>query len=81
MSGSNLLCAGVPADVVITPYDSYGNAGASGGRFAAELMEEHASEDGSPRTISCDVTESSSGQCLNSMPAPDSHACRDASRH
>ena len=45
----------------MTPCDSYGNAGASGGRFAAELVPE---DDESAPAIPCQVTESTRGQCL-----------------
>ena len=53
--------AGALKDIVVTPCDSYGNAGASGGRFAAELVPE---DDESAPAIPCQVTESTRGQCL-----------------
>ena len=57
--------AGGPAEFVITPFDAHGNAGASGGRFAAELVQEASAgqpaEPSSPRTLECAVTESSTG--------------------
>lgn len=58
--------AGALANFVITPFDAHGNAGASGGHFAAELIRaaEPAAE-GSPRSMECDVTESSSGRLPN----------------
>ena len=58
--------AGALANFVITPFDAHGNAGASGGHFAAELIcaAETAAE-GSPRSMECDVTETSSGRLPN----------------
>ena len=53
-------CAGASKEVVVTPYDSFGNPGANGGRFAAELAQE---EGGPPDTdpVSCQVIESTTG--------------------
>lgn len=42
----------------MTPFDRYGNPGASGGRFAAELVLEH---DESAPSVPCQVTESATG--------------------
>ena len=53
--------AGASHDIIVTPYDSYGNAGASGGRFAAELASE---EEESAPAIPCQVTESTTGGVL-----------------
>lgn len=43
----------------MTPCDSYGNTGASGGRFAAELVPE---DDEAVPATPCQVTESTTGQ-------------------
>ena len=45
---------------MVTPYDSFGNPGASGGRLAAEILQE---EDGQPDAdpIPCQVVESTTG--------------------
>ena len=45
---------------MVTPYDSFGNPGANGGRFAAELAQE---EGGPPDAdpIPCQVIESTTG--------------------
>ena len=48
----------------MTPCDSYGNPGASGGRFAAELVPE---DDETSSAIPCQVTESTTGQYLTSQ--------------
>lgn len=55
--------AGAPVNFTITPLDAHGNPGASGGRFAAELIctAEAASEEAWPRSVECTVTETSSG--------------------
>ena len=62
MRGDCVL-AGAPASFVITPLDAHGNPGASGGRFAVELIceAEAASEERWPRSVESTVTESSSG--------------------
>ena len=53
---------GAPADFAITPFDAHGNAGASGGRFAVELVRQLApGEEGPPSAVDCAVTESASG--------------------
>jgi len=50
--------AGASEDIIVTPFDNYGNPGASGGRFAAELALEH---DESAPSIPCQITESATG--------------------
>ncbi|CAL8470626.1 g10168 [Coccomyxa elongata] len=57
------ITAGAPVNFAITPLDAHGNPGASGGRFAAELIctAEAASEEAWPRSVECTVTETSSG--------------------
>jgi hypothetical protein len=62
--------AGGAAEFVITPFDAHGNAGASGGRFAAELLQEAPSgscgaQPASPRALECTVTESATGSWLS----------------
>lgn len=70
--GGGLWLAGAPVSFVITPLDAHGNPGASGGRFAVELIcaAEAASEEAWPRSVECTVTESSSGatQVLAGIP-------------
>ena len=53
-------CAGASEEVVVTPHDSFGNPGASGGRLAAELVQE---EGGPPDAdpTPCHVVESTTG--------------------
>lgn len=56
-----MFAAGASKDIIVTPYDSFGNPGASGGRFAAELVLE---DDESAPSIPCQVTESTTGRAL-----------------
>ena len=51
--------AGASQDIIVTPHDNHGNAGASGGRFAAELVPE---DDEAAPPLPCQVTESTTGQ-------------------
>ena len=53
-------CAGASEEVVVTPYDSFGNPGASGGRLAAELAQE-GGEPPNANPIPCQVIESTTG--------------------
>ena len=53
-------CAGASEEVVVTPHDSFGNSGASGGRLAAELVQEEGRPlDADPTP--CHVVESTTG--------------------
>lgn len=62
-----LVTAGVPAELTVVPADAFGNPGASGGQFAAELAP--AGGGGAP--VACRVIETAAaGAAAAKLPLP-----------
>ena len=65
-----LVTAGVPAELTVVPADAFGNPGASGGQFAAELAP--AGGGGAP--VVCRVIETApAGAAAAELPIPCQH--------